>query len=110
MIRIDRIWVAVDPMDMRAGLEATLARVVRVFGAAHPHHAYVFANRRATRVKVLVHDGIGVWLALRHLNQGKFVWPAPGATRMELSDEQIGALVLGLPWQRLGAAGVIDRI
>lgn len=110
MIRIDRIWLAVDPMDMRAGLEATLARVVRVFGAAHPHHAYVFANRRATRVKVLVHDGIGVWLAVRRLNQGKFVWPAPGATRMELSDEQIGALVLGLPWQRLGAAGVIDRI
>jgi transposase len=110
MIRIDRIWLAVDPMDMRAGLEATLARVVRVFGAAHPHHAYAFANRRATRVKVLVHDGIGVWLAVRRLNQGKFVWPAPGATRMELSDEQIGALVLGLPWQRLGAAGVIDRI
>lgn len=110
MIRVDRVWLAVDPMDMRAGLEATLARVVRVFGAAHPHHAYAFANRRATRVKVLVHDGIGVWLALRRLNQGKFVWPAPGATRMELTDEQISALVLGLPWQRLGAAGVIDRI
>ncbi len=110
MIRVDRIWLAVDPMDMRAGLDTTLTRVVRVFGAAHPHHAYVFANRRATRVKVLVHDGIGVWLAVRRLNRGKFVWPAPGATRMELTDEQIGALVLGLPWQRLGAAGVIDRI
>jgi transposase len=110
MIRIDRIWLAVDPMDMRAGLEATLARVVRVCGAAHPHHAYAFTNRRATRVKVLVHDGIGVWLAVRRLNRGKFVWPAPGSTRMELSDEQISALVLGLPWQRLGAAGVIDRI
>jgi transposase len=34
---------------------------VRVFGAAHPHHAYVFANKRANRMKVLVHDGIGVW-------------------------------------------------
>ncbi len=56
MIRIDRIWLAVDPMDMRAGLGTTLARVVRVFGAAHPHHAYIFANRRATRIKVLMHD------------------------------------------------------
>jgi hypothetical protein len=27
-------------------------------------------------MKVLVHDGIGVWLAARRLNQGKFVWPA----------------------------------
>ena len=40
-------------------------RVVTVFGAARPHHAYLFANRRANRMKVLVHDGIGVWLAAR---------------------------------------------
>lgn len=110
MMRIERIWLAVDPMDMRAGLDTTLARVVRVFGAAHPHHAYVFANRRATRIKVLMHDGIGVWLAARRLNQGKFVWPAPGSTHRTLTDEQASALVLGLPWQRLGAAGIIDRI
>ena len=30
-------------------------------------------------MKVLVHDGIGVWLAARRLNAGKFVWPAEGA-------------------------------
>ena len=48
---------------MRAGTEAALARVVRVFGAARPHHAYLFANRRANRMKVLVHDGIGIWLS-----------------------------------------------
>eukprot|EP01030_Chromulinospumella_sphaerica_P006323 gene6323-6184_t len=63
MIRIDVIWLATEPMDMRAGTETALARVVAVFGAAKPHCAYLFANRRATRMKVLVHDGIGVWLA-----------------------------------------------
>ncbi|WP_204734837.1 IS66 family insertion sequence element accessory protein TnpB, partial [Hydrogenophaga laconesensis] len=31
---------------------------------------YLFANRRANRMKVLVHDGIGVWLAARRLNSG----------------------------------------
>lgn len=110
MIRVDRVWLAVEPVDMRAGLETTLARVVRVFGAAHPHHAYIFANRRTTRIKVLVHDGIGVWLAARRLNRGKFIWPAPGSTHMTLTEEQVHALVLGLSWQRLGAAAVIDCI
>ncbi|WP_366945692.1 IS66 family insertion sequence element accessory protein TnpB [Hydrogenophaga sp.] len=43
-----------------------------------PAHAYLFANRRANRMKVLVHDGIGVWLAARRLNSGKFVWPREG--------------------------------
>ena len=41
---------------MRAGTDTALARVVGVFGAAHPHTAYLFANRRANRMKVLVHD------------------------------------------------------
>lgn len=72
MIRIDAVWLAVQPLDMRAGTETALARVVDVFGAARPHHAYLFANRRANRMKVLVHDGIGVWLAARRLNQGRF--------------------------------------
>ena len=110
MIRVERIWLAVEPMDMRAGADTMLARVVHVFGAAHPHHAYVFANRRATRMKVLVHDGIGVWLAARRLNRGRFVWPEAGTIRLELTGEQLRGLTLGLPWQRLGAAGVIDWI
>jgi transposase len=103
--------MAVQPLDMRLGTEAALARVVTVFGAAHPHHAYLFTNRRANRMKVLVHDGIGVWLAARRLNAGKFVWSADSAnTTLSLSRTQLDALVLGLPWQRLGEAGIIRVI
>ena len=86
MIRIDAIWLSVEPLDMRAGTDTALARVVQVFGAARPHHAYLFANKRANRMKVLVHDGIGVWLAARRLNSGKFAWPRElsGALRLPL--------------------------
>ena len=76
MIRIDTIWLATEPMDMRAGTDTALARVVAVFGAAQPHCAYLFANRRANRMKVLVHDGLGIWLAARRVHQGKFFWPS----------------------------------
>jgi transposase len=108
VIRIDAIWLAVDPMDMRAGSDTALARVVKVFGAARPHHAYVFANRRGNRMKVLIHDGIGVWLAARRLNKGRFVWPEQGlAVTQTLTREQLQALVVGLPWQRMGEDGVI---
>ncbi len=107
MIRIEAIWLAVDPLDMRAGTDTALARVVQVFGAARPHHAYLFANRRANRMKVLVHDGIGVWLAARRLNSGKFAWPRELSGTLTLSPEQLDALALGLPWQRIGEAGVI---
>ena len=107
MIRIDAVWLACEPLDMRAGTETALARVVAVFGQAKPHHAYLFANRRATRMKVLVHDGIGVWLAARRLNLGGFVWPQGRGDSLTLTREQLDALVLGLPWQCVGEAGII---
>jgi transposase len=62
VIRIDAIWLAGEPLDMRAGTDTALASVVKVFGAAHPHHAYLFANKSGTRMKVLVYDGLGIWL------------------------------------------------
>lgn len=53
--------------------------MVKVFGAARPHHAYLFTNKSATRMKVLDYDGFGIWLAARCLKRGRFVW-TDGAT------------------------------
>ena len=109
MIRIDRIWLATEPMDMRAGPDTCLARVVKVFGAAEPHQAYVFLNKRANRIKVLVHDGFGLWLAARRLHQGRFV-PAKCWQRhpLELDQEQLQALIVGLPWYQVGQQKAIS--
>ena len=57
MIRIDAVWLAVAPTPPWPG-----------------YHAYVFANARATRMKVLMHDGLGLWLAARRLHDDKFNW------------------------------------
>lgn len=62
MIRFDAIWLATEALDMRAGTDTALTRVIKVFGAAWPHHAYLFTNKRAMRMKVLVYDGFGFWL------------------------------------------------
>lgn len=91
--------------------DTLLARVVQIFGSAQPHHAYRFANARGSRMKVLVNDGFGLWLVARRLHQGRFVWPAPTAEgRLVLSRAQFDALVLGLPWQRVGDGGVISLV
>ena len=47
-------------------------------------------------------------MGARRLNRGKFHW---GETwrgdQLRLTEEQLSALVQGLPWQRIGAEGVI---
>ena len=117
MIRIDAVWLAVQPIDMRAGADRLLASVVQVIGAAQAHHGYLFANARSSRIKLLVHDGFGVWCAARRLNKGSFEWPrgtaagtAAGTAPITLTRDQFDALVLGLPWQRLEQLRVITRM
>lgn len=113
MIRIDAVWLSATPVDMRAGIDSILARVVSVFGEARAHHAYLFANRRANRMKVLVHDGQGIWLAQRRLNQGKFHWDGSiegRSSTMSLTRPQLDALILGLPWRSLADGGTIRVI
>ena len=90
--------------------ELAIAVSIATFGAARPHHAYVFANQRANRLKVLVHDGVGLWLAARRLHQGKFVWAPAGSPDVALEHAQLNALVLGLPWQRVGSQGAITVV
>ena len=107
MIRVDNLWLATEPLDMRAGTDTALARVIKVFGEARAHHAYLFANRRANRMKVLVHDGIGIWLCARRLHQGSFTWASIAAGKsIVLTPEQLRALVIGLPWHRIGNATI----
>jgi transposase len=102
VIRIDAAWFAIEPLDMRAGVDTALGRVVSVFGEARAHHAYLFMNKRANRMKVLVHDGFGLWLCARRLYEGGFIRAAARHERgMPLSHEQLQAIVVGLPWERL---------
>lgn len=105
MIRIDIIWLALGAADLRGGIDALLAQVVRGFArGAQAHHAYVFANRRTDRLKVLAYDGAGIWLCTRRLQAGSFAWPREESGSLQLTREQFDWLVAGLPWQRLGAS------
>ena len=70
-----RILVAIEPADFRRGIDG-LAHVCKEvlqqdpFGGCH----FVFRNRRATAVKVLVYDGQGFWLCHKRLSSGRFQW------------------------------------
>lgn len=100
----DAVWLAVAPVDMRLGVDGLSLQVQQALGRAPcDGTAYVFANRRRTRMKLICWDGNGVWLCQRRLHRGHFVWPQPGDAVCELSDEQWQWLISGVDWQRLSA-------
>ena len=55
LIRIDAVWLGTEPMDMRAGTDTALARVVKVFGrgplaSGLPVRQWIALQRRQTTV------------------------------------------------------------
>ncbi|WP_281910048.1 IS66 family insertion sequence element accessory protein TnpB [Massilia varians] len=100
----ESVWLALDPVDMRTGVDGLSLHVQQALGRAPcDGTAYVFSNRRRTRLKVVSWDGTGVWMCLRRLHRGQFVWPEPGDKCWQLSAEQWQWLVMGVDWQRLSA-------
>ncbi|NLX95647.1 MAG: IS66 family insertion sequence element accessory protein TnpB [Rhodopirellula sp.] len=70
-----RILVVVAPVDFRRGIDG-LAAICRQQLQQDPMNgwAFVFRNRRATAVKILVYDGQGFWLCQKRLSQWRFSW------------------------------------
>jgi transposase len=70
-----RILVAIEPADFRRGIDG-LARLCKEVLQHDPFGGcvFVFRNRRATAVKVLVYDGQGFWLCHKRLSSGRFQW------------------------------------
>jgi transposase len=70
-----KILVAVEPADFRRGIDG-LARLCQQALDEDPFAgtAFVFRNRKATALKVLMYDGQGFWLCHKRLSQGRFPW------------------------------------
>lgn len=97
-------WIAEQAIDLRCGIDRLLLHVQSALGRdAFDGGAYVFRNRSATRIKVLCCDANGVWLCVRRLHRGSFVWPRRGDAVCTMTREQFDWLCSGIDWQRMSA-------
>jgi transposase len=90
-----RLLLAVEPADFRCGIDG-LARLCREALQADPFSgtAFVFRNRRATAIRLLVYDGQGFWMMYKRLSTGKFRWwPASGGRTELLEAHQLQLLL-----------------
>ena len=109
-----RVLVAVEPADFRKGIDG-LARLCKETLGHDPFAGWVFVfrNRRATAVKVLVYDGQGFWLCHKRLSSGRFRWWPTSRTKAAttLAAHQLQVLLsagdpeaarAALPWRPVG--------
>jgi transposase len=84
------IYVALEPVDMRLGIER-LGALVRERMRAEPRSRalFVFVGKRGQSMKVLTWDGTGMIVINKKLDAGKFELPRatrPGEQHLLVSD------------------------
>lgn len=94
-----RVYLCLQACDMRKSFDGLHALVrdhleLDVFAG----HLYLFFSRRKDRLKVLYwdRDGFAIWA--KRLEEGSYAIPAaePGARRIEMSSEELAALLSGI--------------
>lgn len=61
MILPRQVWLAIEPVDMRLGIDGLSLRVQQALGRAPcDGSAIAFRNKRGNRLKLLAWDGTGV--------------------------------------------------
>jgi transposase len=96
-----RVYLACGITDMRKGMVG-LAMLVQQGLSEDPFSGalYAFRGRRAGLIKLLWHDGVGLCLLTKKLEQGQFVWPSTSTSgRIALTAAQLAALLDGCEWR-----------
>jgi transposase len=96
-----RVYLACGVTDMRKGMIG-LAMPVQQGLEDNPFSGalYAFRGRRAGLIKLLWHDGVGLCMLTKKLEQGQFLWPSTStAGRIALSPSQLAALLDGCEWR-----------
>ncbi|MDF0607170.1 IS66 family insertion sequence element accessory protein TnpB [Neisseriaceae bacterium TC5R-5] len=100
----EQVFLAIEPVDIRRGIDGLSAILQESLGQVPTNgHAYAFRNRAGNRIKLLIWDGTGVWMCVRRLHKGRFVWPQRAEPVFSLSQADWQWLTTGVDWQRLSA-------
>ena len=92
-----RVFVALEPVDMRQSFNGLYARVQSVLKEEPTSgHLFVFTNRHRNRLKILCWDGSGLWVCAKRLEKGTFGWPKGEGASRALRPEELSLLVHGL--------------
>ena len=95
-----RIFVALEPVDMRQHFNGLYARVQTVLEQDPlSGHYFLFANKSRNRLKILFFDGSGLWIFSKRLERSTFNWPSGEGKSRTLRPEELSLLIHGLEGQ-----------
>jgi transposase len=94
-----KVWLAGGATDMRKGMNGLALLVQQGPGAIRMAGSCSASGAAGALMKVLWHDGVGMSLYVKRLDQGRFIWPTPADGAVAVSAAQLGYLLEGIDWR-----------
>lgn len=93
-----RVFVAVEPVDMRGSFDALAGAVRRLGLDPVDGHLYLFLNKRRRLAKALWFDGSGWCVLAKRLEAGSFQLPpsVESDSRVEVDGTTFNAIIAGI--------------
>jgi transposase len=93
-----RIFVGLDPVDMRGSFDALAGQVRRLHRDPVDGHLYLFVNRRRRLLKALWFDRTGWALYSKRLERGTFELPQPAGDerQVQVDPAQLAMILEGI--------------
>lgn len=96
-----QIWLYQQPIDFRKQIDGLVMMVADVLKHDPVSgQLFIFRNREADKLKLLLWDENGFWLLYKRLEKGRFRFPQIVGGSMELSRDELQALLLGLDFKK----------
>lgn len=96
-----KVFLACQPIDLRAGFDGLSAKVQQIIGAdPFSGHVFIFRSKRGHYLKGLYWDGSGLCLFAKRLERGKFVWPPIVDGTLTPTPAQMALLIEAMDWRR----------
>ena len=97
LLTATRIFVALEPVDMRQSFNGLYARVQTVLQEdPSSGHWFVFTNKPRNRLKILFWDGSGLFICAKRLEKGTFGWPTGEGASQRMRTEDLTLLIHGI--------------
>jgi len=102
------IWLYPKPIDFRKQIDGLI-----IFIADHlkldptSGQLFLFRNRKANKIKILIWERNGFWLCYKRLERGRLIFPN-GVEAMRLNMEQCNWLLSGLDYTKQELLPVVN--
>lgn len=93
-----RVWAYPVPADLRKGYNGLFALARNEMGHdPRCGDVFLFVNRKRTSAKCLVHDGTGLCILMKRLDEGRFapLWRRDAAGRVTLTPSELSLYLEG---------------